>query len=131
GALTYETKWLVEDFWKGMRVDITVPCLVPQAHGEPCKGLFEVEKLLENRKRGRPEQPCPVCNEWQSVEQLLGNAPAAHPDPLAGLLANFGAVKGTLEAVRAQLESQHTEVIGRYHQVDAASKEMVSKVEAA
>lgn len=131
GALTYETKWLVEDFWKGMRCEVTVPCLVPKANGDRCKGLFEVEKLLENKKRGRPEQPCAICNEWQSVEQLLGNAPAAHPNPLEELLANFVDVKGNLEAVRAQLGTQHAQVIGRFDQVDAASKETVSKVEAA
>jgi len=135
GALTYETKWLVEDRWKGMRCEVTVPCLVPKADGDPCKGLFEVEKLLENKKRGRPEQPCPICNEWQSVEQLLGNAPAAHPDPLAELLADFVDVKDTLESVRAQLGAQlnlqHAEVIGRFDNVDASSKETVSKVEAA
>ncbi len=130
-ALTYEAKWLVEDFWKGMRCEVTVPCLVPKPDGEPCKGLFEVGKLLENKKRGRPEQPCAICNEWQSVEQLLGNAPAAHPNPLQDLLANFADVKVTLEAVRLQLGAQHVEVIGRFDQVDAASKETVSKVEAA
>jgi hypothetical protein len=26
-ALTYEVKWLVEDFWRGMRCEVTVPCL--------------------------------------------------------------------------------------------------------
>ena len=131
GALTYEAKWLVEDFWKGMRCEVTVPCLVPKADGEPCKGLFEVGKLLENKKRGRPEQPCAICNEWQSVEQLLGNAPAAHPNPLLDLMANFAGVKVTLEAVRAQIGGQHAEVIGRFDQLDAASKEAASKVEAA
>jgi hypothetical protein len=131
GALTYETKWLVEDFWKGMRCEVTVPCLVPRSNGDPCKGLFEVEKLLENKRRGRPEQPCQICNEWQNVEQLLGNAPAAHPDPMAELLANFVEIKDNLEAVRAQLGIQHVEVIGRFDNVDAAGKETVSKVEAA
>ena len=40
-------------------------------------------------------------------------------------------MKGTLEVVRAQLSRQYAEVIGRFDQVDAASKETVSKVEAA
>ena len=131
GALTYETKWLVEDFWKGMRCDVTVPCLIPKPNGDPCKGLFEVEKLLENKKRGRPEQPCAICNEWQSVEQLLGNAPAAHPNPLAELLSNFAEMMRTLESVRGQLSTQQAQIIGRFDQLDATSKEIVSKVEAA
>ena len=71
--LTEEVRYLVESFWEGLRCEVTVPCLNPK----PCIGLFEVSKLMENLKRARPEQPCPVCNEWQSIEQLLHNAPAA------------------------------------------------------
>ncbi|HLE89910.1 MAG TPA: COR domain-containing protein, partial [Anaerolineales bacterium] len=58
--LTREVKYLVESFWEGLRCDVMVPCL----NETPCIGLFEVRKLIENKKRGRPEQPCPVCNEW-------------------------------------------------------------------
>jgi hypothetical protein len=137
-ALTYEAQWLVGDFWKGMRCEVTVPCLVPKANGEPCKGLFEVGKLLENKGRGRLEVPCQICNEWQSVEQLLGNAPAARPNPLEELLANFGGMMRMLEGVRSQLDEQHArsgaqqaQIIGRFDRLDAASKEIVSKVESA
>ena len=71
--LTEEVRYLVESFWEGLRCEVTVPCL----NSVPCLGLFEVSKLMENLKRSRPEQPCPVCNEWQSIERLLHNAPAA------------------------------------------------------
>ncbi len=73
--LTEEVKYLVESFWEGLRCDVMVPCL----NETPCIGLFEVRKLIENKKRGRPEQPCPVCNEWQNIDSLLLNAPAARP----------------------------------------------------
>ena len=53
-ALTYEVKWLVENFWKGMRCEVMVPCLVAGRTGEPCKGLFEVGKLIENKRRRPP-----------------------------------------------------------------------------
>ena len=76
-VLTHEVKWLVESFWAGLRCDVMVPCLVPLPDGETCAGLFEVRKLIENKRRNRPEQPCPVCNEWQNIDQLLRNAPAA------------------------------------------------------
>ncbi|HEY1170658.1 MAG TPA: COR domain-containing protein [Verrucomicrobiae bacterium] len=131
GALTYETKWLVEDFWKGMRCEITVPCLAPKTKGEPCMGLFEVGKLLENKKRGRPEVPCPICNEWQSVEQLLGNAPAARPNPLDELVANLATILQTLGSIRMQLSAQQVRVLGRFDHLDAANKELIGKVEAA
>jgi internalin A len=130
-ALTYEVKWLVESFWTGLRCEVTVPCLITRESGEPCKGLFEVGKLLENKRRGRPEQPCQICNEWQSIEQLLHNAPAARPNPIEELLANFAEIMGKLENVRLQLGAQQAQVIGSFDKLDATSREIVSKVEGA
>lgn len=123
-ALTYEVKWLVENFWTGLQCDVMVPCL----NSEPCIGLFEVRKLIENKKRNRPEQPCSVCNEWQNIEVLLHNAPAARPNPLEELLANSEVTIRMLAAVRSQLSNQ---VMGRFDSLEASSKELVSKVEAA
>ncbi len=130
-ALTYEVKWLVQSFWKGIRCEVTVPWLMRRADGKPCIGLFEVAKLIENKRDNRPEQPCPVCNTWQSIEQLLHNAPAARPSPIEELLADAVQVRQTLEAIRSQMAGQHARVIGRFDQQDAASRELVSKVEAA
>jgi internalin A len=129
--LTFEVKGLAEGFWKGIRCEVTVPCLMRRANGEPCIGLFEVAKLIENKRRNRPEQPCPVCNEWESIDQLLHNAPAARPSPIEELLADAVHVRQTLEAIRGQMAGQHAQVIGRFDQQDAASRELVSKVEAA
>jgi internalin A len=125
-ALTYEVKWLVESFWEGLRCDVMVPCLNPK----PCIGLFEVEKLIENKRRGRPDQPCPVCNEWQDIEELLHNAPAARPNPLQELLANSVEVMSALGALRLQLGVQHGETLGRFERLDANGKELIGKVEA-
>ena len=102
-ALTYEIKWLVESFWEGLHCEVTVPCLAPQPSGKPCIGLFEVGKLLENKRRNRPEQPCPICNEWQNIEQLLHNAPASRPNPLDALLAEFATLRVELTGARQQL----------------------------
>jgi C-terminal of Roc, COR, domain/Ras of Complex, Roc, domain of DAPkinase/Leucine rich repeat len=126
-ALTYEVKWLVENFWAGLRCDVMVPCLNP----DPCLGLFEVRRLIENMKRNRPEQPCPVCNEWQDIQLLLHNAPAARANPLSDLLANLAEVMPTLTEVRRQLDRQHTDVSGRFDRLDASHRELVTKVEAA
>lgn len=72
---------------------------------KPCLGLFEVEKLLENKHRGRPEQPCPVCNEWQSIDQLLANAPkATQPISLDYLQKEFAQVKDKLDEVKGDTE---------------------------
>ena len=126
-ALTYEVKWLVENFWAGLRCDVMVPCLNPT----PCIGMFEVRRLLENKKRNRPEQPCPVCNEWQNIEQLLHNAPTARQNPLEELLTNSAeAIRGLTE-IRSQLRGQQAEFVGRFNRLDASSKVLASKVEAA
>jgi hypothetical protein len=127
-ALTYEIKWLVESFWEGLRCEVTVPCLVPQPDGKPCIGLFEVGKLLENKKRGRPEMPCPVCNEWQDIEQLLHNAPASRPNPLDALLSEFVTVKAELKTIRPLMQAHQGEVMQRF---DTNEARIFSKVEGA
>ncbi|MBI5841651.1 MAG: hypothetical protein HZB19_16285 [Chloroflexi bacterium] len=94
--LTEEVRYLVESFWEGLRCEVTVPCLNPV----PCLGLFEVSKLMENLKRNRPEQPCPVCNEWQSIERLLHNAPAASkPIPVEILERQLSSIENKLDSV--------------------------------
>lgn len=94
--LTDEVRFLVESFWEGLRCEITVPCLNPTS----CKGLFEVSKLIENKKQGRPEQPCSVCNYWQSIDQLLSNAPAAaQPISIEVLEKQFASIQGKLDVV--------------------------------
>jgi Leucine-rich repeat (LRR) protein len=118
GMLTEEVKYLVESFWEGLRCDVTVPCLVTPE----CKGLFEVEKLIENKKRGRPEQPCPICNEWQGIDKLLSNAPAAtQPISLEYLQKEFAQVKDKLDEVKgdtgrilSQIDKQFDDLIRLY-----------------
>jgi hypothetical protein len=131
GALTLEVQYLVQSFWTGLRCDVTVPCLVSLPSDERCKGLFEVGKLLENKKRGRLEVPCALCNEWQSVEQLLGNAPAAHPNPLEELLKSQRVILQKLNIICARQNTQQSQVIGRFDHLDASNKELIAKVEAA
>ncbi len=51
-----------------------------------------MEKLIESKRRNRPEYPCPVCNEWQDIDCLLRNAPAAaRPVSVDELLAEVRA----------------------------------------
>jgi internalin A len=128
-ALTYEVKWLVESFWEGLRCEVTVPCLVLQPDGKPCIGLFEVGKLLENKRRGRPEQPCPVCNEWQDIEQLLHNAPASRPNPLDQLLSEFAAVRVEVAGARRQLIALQGEAMDCLEKLDAGTQRILSRVD--
>ncbi|MBK9927482.1 MAG: hypothetical protein IPP66_19610 [Anaerolineales bacterium] len=115
GMLTEEVKYLVESFWEGLRCDVTVPCIATP----DCKGLFEVSKLMDNKKRQRPEVPCPICNEWQSIEQLLSNAPdATQTISLEVLMKEFAQVKDKLDIVDdntkrilSQVDKQYADLI--------------------
>ncbi|MBI5715702.1 MAG: leucine-rich repeat domain-containing protein [Chloroflexi bacterium] len=98
--LTSEVKYLVESFWEGLRCNVMVPCVTPCGRNEPGVGLFEVEKLIDSKRKNRPDFPCPVCNEWQNIDHLLRNAPAAaQPISLDELLIQFVAIKGKLDDV--------------------------------
>jgi hypothetical protein len=122
--LTDEVKFLVESFWEGLRCEVTVPCLNPNL----CKGLFEVNKLIENKKQNRLEQPCPICNEWQNIDRLLLNAPASQPAPAGELLANQQ-VLSQLSDLRQILIHRTDTMIGRFDTLDAGQKELLSKAE--
>lgn len=128
-VLTHEVKYLVESFWAGLRCDVMVPCLVLRGNGERCVGLLEVRKLTENKRRNRPEQPCPLCNEWQSIDDLLRNAAAAHRMQGKELLAEFAEVKVELSRVRALLIAQHGEEIGRFDKVDVGIQRILSQAD--
>ena len=123
-TLTDEVKYLVESFWEGLRCDVTVPCIATP----DCKGLFEVSKLIENKKRGRGEVPCTTCNEWQSVDSLLLNVPAAQPAPSGELLASQQ-VFSQLNDLRSILIHRTDTMIGRFDSLDAGQKELLSKAE--
>ena len=123
--LTEEVKYLVGSFWEGLRCDVMVPCL----NKTPCIGLFEVRKLIENKKRGRYEQPCPVCNEWQDIDRLLLNAPAARPVLTSELLASQVMLE-KLDNVRQFLVKQDERMMGRFDNLEAGQKELFSKAQA-
>src|SRR5262249_22198522 len=101
-VLTHEVKWLVQSFLRGVRCDVMVPCVEPCGQNAPGTGLFEVQKLIESKRRQRPEYPCPVCSEWQDIDCLLRNAAAARRDPAAELLGEFATVKAELAGAREQ-----------------------------
>ncbi|MDB9458072.1 hypothetical protein PN473_06585, partial [Dolichospermum circinale CS-545/17] len=79
--LTEEIRWLVENFWEGLRCNVMVACVAPCGMNPPGKGLFEVQKLIESKKKNRHEFPCPTsgCGEWQNIDCLLNNAPTTPP----------------------------------------------------
>lgn len=102
-VLTREVKWLVENFWKGLKCQVVVPCIEPCGTNAPGTGLYEVEKLIRSKRPDRLEYPCPVCNEWQNIESLLRNAPVARRPSIESLLTKeFGDVRSRLNELRQQ-----------------------------
>ncbi|MEK7729107.1 MAG: COR domain-containing protein [candidate division KSB1 bacterium] len=122
--LTEEVKYLVESFWEGLRCDVTVPCLNPK----PCLGLFEVAKLIENKRRSRPEQPCAICNVWQSIDQLLLNAPEARPVSTMQLVSD-NVILAEVRGLRRLLLAHHVRDMDRLDQLEAKDKEILSKID--
>ncbi len=127
--LTGEVKFLVESFWEGLRCNVMVPCIEPCGRNAAGTGLFDVEKLIDSKRRGRPEYPCPVCNEWQDIDCLLRNAPATQPVAAAALFAEFAEFKGELAKVRQQLTYQGEKVMGRFDRLDDRTRRILSQVD--
>ena len=119
-VLTREVKWLVESFWAGLRCDVMVPCVEPCGRNTPGTGLYEVQKLIESKRRRRPEYPCPVCNEWQDIDCLLRNAPAPRTLAESDLQEDLQVVRSTRKRLAApgphaflSYVSQDAEIIQR------------------
>ena len=98
--LTEEIIWLVKDFWQGLRCNVMVSCIKPCGINSPGKGLFEVQKLIESKKKNRHEYPCPLsgCDEWQNIDALLSNAPIIQPQEL--LQQNLLEIQNSLQEIR-------------------------------
>jgi hypothetical protein len=104
-VLTREVKWLVEDFWEGLRCEVVVPCIEPCGKKLPGTGVFEVQKLIAFKRQGMTLFPCTVsgCNQLQDMDCLLQNAPAARRTSIESLLADgFGEMRSRLEDLRQQ-----------------------------
>jgi Leucine-rich repeat (LRR) protein len=119
GMLTREVKFLVESFWEGLRCDVMVPCINPCGKNTPGIGMFEVEKLMDSKRKNRHEFPCPVCTEWQNIDALLRNAPAATQSiSLVELQSEFTAIKDKLDEnnvltrrVLSQVDKTYTDLL--------------------
>ncbi|MEH2320821.1 leucine-rich repeat protein [Nostoc sp.] len=104
--LTEEIKWLLENFWEGLRCNVMVSCVAPCGMNTPGNGLFEVEKLIKSKKKNRDEFLCTVsgCDEWQNIDCLLNNAPTTPPPSQAIGIEQFrGIVKDELNFIRKDL----------------------------
>ncbi|MGE5655985.1 MAG: COR domain-containing protein [Actinomycetota bacterium] len=130
--LTEEVKWLVENFWQGLRCNVMVSCIEPCGMNAPGQGLFEVQKLIESKKKNRHEFPCPVsgCDEWQNIDQLLYNAPTAPPPSQQIGLEQFrGIVKDELKVIRRDLVTLDRREYERFQVLSQQQRAIMSQIE--
>lgn len=130
--LTHEVKWLVENFWEGLRCEVVVPCVEPCGKSEPGRGVFEVQKLIAFKRQGMTAFPCFVsgCNQAQDINCLLQNAPAARRTSIEQLLAlGFDQMRSRLDGVRAQLNQQDRDAEERFRVLDLNDRRIMSQVE--
>ncbi len=127
--LTGEVKYLVESFWEGLRCNVMVPCIEPCGVNKPGNGLYDVKSLIESKREGFPKFPCPACNKWQDIDMLLTNAPAARPVATGELFSSV-AVLNELRSMRRLLIAQHGKTLGRFDNLDASQRELLSKADA-
>jgi hypothetical protein len=120
--LTGEVKWLIENFWKGLKCNIMVPCINPCGQNDPGCGLFDVQKLIESKKKNRNDYPCERCDEWQSIDQLLNNAPIAQTQMISPI-----EIKQDLQQIKRQLAQGFTTVSD---QLDNNQRMLLSRIDA-
>jgi hypothetical protein len=94
------------------------------------QGLFEVQKLIESKKKNRHEFPCPIsgCDEWQNIDQLLYNAPMAQPDVQDVLSEQLTDMQATLQVIRKELRVKDQRDQLRYQ--DLSKKQLATMSQA-
>jgi hypothetical protein len=104
-VLTREVKWLVENFWEGLKCQVVVPCIDPCGKNQPGTGMFEVQKLIAFKRQGMTLFPCNVsgCDQAHNIYSLLQNAPAARRPSMESLLTEgFGDMRSSFDELRRQ-----------------------------
>jgi hypothetical protein len=130
--LTHEVKWLVENFWEGLRCEVVVPCVEPCGKNEPGRGVFEVQKLIAFKRQRMTAFPCFVsgCDQAQDIDCLLQNAPAARRTSVEQIIAQgFDQMRLRLDGVREQLNQQDRDAEQNFRALDLNDRRIMSQVE--
>jgi Leucine-rich repeat (LRR) protein len=128
--LTEEIKWLVENFWEGLRCHVMVPCISPCGKNKPGNGLFEVQQLIKSKRENRDDYPCPICGEWQNIDNLLNNAPTTQPPSQEIGLDQFrNIVKDELNVIRRDLVILDQREQQRYQALSQEQRIILSRVD--
>lgn len=87
-----EINYLVEDFWRGLKCHVSVPC------HSPCKSVHSVEHLMRNKRHGTDKILCATCDDFHTIDFLLGT-----PAPTPGFAED-------LKDIKAAINKNHREV---------------------
>src|SRR5262249_31005044 len=116
-------KWLVEDFWEGLKCEVVVPCVDPCGKQSPGTALFEVQKLIAFKRQGMTAFPCNAsgCSQLLDMDGLLQNAPAVRKPAVESLLTEgFDEIRSRLEDLRRQNVVLDQNIRGIMSQVEDA-----------
>lgn len=129
-VLTEEVKWLVENFWEGLRCQVTVPCAEPCGKQRPGTALFEVQKLIAFKQQGLENFPCIVsgCDQLQGINRLLQNAvlreqailSQAERDKFQNVIA---------KTIRSELKKKDRKDLHRWRHLDSKIQKMISQAD--
>ncbi len=129
--LTREIQWLVESFWEGLKCEVVVPCIEPCGKNQPGLGQFEVQKLIDSKKKKRPEYPCNVsgCDEWQNIDQLMRNA-SFTPSTAQVIGSNqLSDIQNEVKQIRQDIRVLDRRDHKRFQQLNQGQKKILSRVD--
>lgn len=95
GVITGEIRALIEQFWKGLDCRLSVPCR------SPCKGLHELEELIETKYERIDKVRCNVCKKFYEIDSLL--VAATPKRPVDEVLAELNRVRHELANVKGDI----------------------------
>jgi len=133
--LMTEIREYVERFWKGLTTRVMIPCRVPCGINDPGRGLFDVDKLITRRGRGKADYPCPVddCDLDADINTLLLGLDARRTDAdrLAAVLREtVGESLDThVERLITIQQAGTRAILGRIEDLDDATKAAFSRAE--
>ncbi len=64
--LCSEIQWLVDHFWKGLDAKLFIPCQTAD-----CKGLLELDEIMDFKIAGMPKVRCSVCTKFHEIDSLM------------------------------------------------------------
>ena len=117
--LCTEVQWLVKNFWKGLDARLFVPCVT-----EKCKGLLEIDEIMESKNNGNPKVRCSVCRKYHEIDSLMATMQpkpvwdeavtilrGEHRQILQGQEIGFDSVSTQLRVLMSQADEQYSDLL--------------------